>query len=559
MCTNPITIRNPYFDNIPANAGYRRFCPTTPTIQVPCGKCADCQQSKTSSMIQRCVIEAQTSHVFNITLTYNDEYLPIAKYQSLKTGEIVKAPYFNVTHLQNMFKRLRKLEFPQNRCFRYFAVSEYGGTYHRPHAHVLLFVSRINGETASDLDELQRFLYDNILSNWSINVGGRFDPVYEPLCTPRTIVKNGKVYSNYQCKLVTPLEDAPDGSRRPISDYQKYLDSLSDPTFVVQYLCKYIYKSDRFSLKINDFLKRNTFFSNDEELLPFDALSRYYRTVSTVRLCSKGLGFGFDPETGKKVYIIGRNTNLKPTLSRLLSDDTLRGIADYMKLPDTVSQIIHLNFRLIDYVSDTSNPLKPSVFINSLSDSEYHIFDLAILCNSTFRRRFHTFFPNYRMPRRVKLPSLSLFKNSSYTLYSTLDNAPSTASVQSIRRVLLNSDNSSYNYPVFSLHGFKTASLSGYYRTFLTLDFWEKFYDSRNIDDYDSLSQTLSNQSSITRSALVEECFHADSVNRHKQHPFVKPLPYDTDFFASSDIFVFSKSEQNRFSSAVHRYNLSYY
>ena len=99
MCTNPITIRNPYYDNIPADAGYRRFCPSSPTIQVPCGHCPDCQKSKTSSMVQRCIIEAQTSHIFNITLTYNPEHLPIAEYQSLQSGQVVKVFYFDIIHL----------------------------------------------------------------------------------------------------------------------------------------------------------------------------------------------------------------------------------------------------------------------------------------------------------------------------------------------------------------------------------------------------------------------------------------------------------------------------
>lgn len=324
-------------------------------------------------MVQRCIIEAQTSHVFNITLTYNPEHLPIAEYQSLQSGQVVKVPYFDITHLQNMFKRLRKLQFPQNRCFRYFAVSEYGGTYHRPHAHLLLFVSRISGETPADLDNLCRFLYDNILANWSVNVGTKFSPVYEPLCTHRAVVKNGKTYTNYQCKLVTPLEELPDGTKRPISDYAKYLKALSDPTFVVQYLCKYLYKSDHFSVNISKFLHRNTVLSYNEEFLPVDSLVRYYKTVATIRLCSKGLGFGFDPTTGKKVYIIGRNHNLKPTLSRILADSTKQELSDYLSVP-SVKQSIDDLLQKLNRFSCYSYDLKLSDFLVQLSDDEYHFF-----------------------------------------------------------------------------------------------------------------------------------------------------------------------------------------
>lgn len=559
MCTSPITIRNPYYDNIPADAGYRRFCPSSPTIQVPCGHCPDCQKSKTSSMVQRCIIEAQTSHVFNITLTYNPEHLPIAEYQSLQSGQIVKVPYFDITHLQNMFKRLRKLQFPQNRCFRYFAVSEYGGTYHRPHAHLLLFVSRISGETPADLDNLCRFLYDNILANWSVNVGTKFQPVYEPLCTPRTVVKNGKTYTNYQCKLVTPLEELPDGTKRPISDYAKYLKALSDPTFVVQYLCKYLYKSDQFSVNISKFLHRNTVLSDNEEFLPVDSLARYYKTVATIRLCSKGLGFGFDPTTGKKVYIIGRNNNLKPTLSRILSDSTKQELKEYISEPFIVESIENLLVKL-DCFASKSRKLLASDFLVQLSDEEYRIFDLALLTNHRFRYAFHVAFPKYQIPPRVELPASTLTdKVSDYTIFGTLEHVPQTASVLAIRDVLNSADNPTYNYPVFSLHGFRASSLSSYYRSFLTLDFWEDFYNKRNIKDFDTYISALSSSSALSHSALVEECFMSDSRNRHKEHPYMKPLPYDIDFFASSDVYVFSKSEHNRYLASVHRYELQYY
>lgn len=559
MCTSPITIRNPYYDNIPSDAGYRRFCPSSPTIQVPCGHCPDCQKSKTSSMVQRCIIEAQTSHIFNITLTYNSEHLPIAEYQSLQSGQIVKVPYFDISHLQNMFKRLRKLQFPQNRCFRYFAVSEYGGTFHRPHAHLLLFVSRISGETPQDVENLCRFLYDNILANWSVNVGTQFKPVYEPLCTPATAVRNGKTYTNYQCKLVTPLEDMPNGTKRPISDYSKYLKSLSDPTFVVQYLCKYLYKSDQFSVKISQFLHRNTVLSDNEEFLPVNSLIRYYKTVTTVRLCSKGLGFGFDPTTGKKVYIIGRNYNLKPTLSRILADSTKQELADYLAVPYVKHSISSLQYKLSECSSFT-HLTQAKDFISQLSDDEYHFFDLAILTNHKFRYSFHALFPDYQIPPRVELPFSTLSdKVSDYTIFGTLEHVPQTASVLAIREVLKCADNPTYNYPVFALNGFRASSLSSYYRSFLTLDFWEDFYNKRNIKDFDTYVSGLSSSSALSHSALVEECFMSDSRNRHKEHPYMKPLPYDTDFFASSDVYVFSKSEHNRYLASVHRYELQYY
>lgn len=559
MCTSPVRIPNPYYNNIPAGANYKRFCPSAEYIDVPCGHCAECQQRKTSSMIQRCIIEALTSHVYNITLTYNDEHLPIAEYTD-PDGRTIRAPYFDVTHLQNLFKRFRKFTIPGNRQFRYFAVSEYGGKHHRPHAHLLLFVSRRTGETAEDIEELTQFLYDNILANWTVNVGSNFNPVYEPLCTPCTSVRDGKVYSNYQCKLVTPLVTGVDGKRYPMTDYAQYLTSLNDPTFVVNYLCKYLYKSDDFAVNLAKFLNNNIFTTSDGDFLPVESLKRYYRTVATVRLCSKGLGFGFDPDNGMKVFLLGRNFNLKPTITHLSSRETLQDIADFVSLPSFRGRVDELQLH-IDYLRQFGTFVAPSDIFPYLSDEELRIFDLALLTCRQFRRYVHRLWPSYDIPSRVVLPSTSVDEHYTIsTCYCTLEHAPFTQSVQAIISVLFSADDAMYDYPVFKLNSLPVRSLSAYYRAFLDLGFYERFYDSRNLKDFDTLvSRFDSPAGNLSRSVLTECSFRAKSVNYHHRNPFMKPLPYDTLFDELSTTFVFSPSEYDRYNASVHRYELSYY
>lgn len=70
------------------------------TIVVPCGKCLACLKNKQSSMVVRCLREAEKRGSFGfMTLTYDDDHLPITESMwrvDLRTGseEMVEAPEF---------------------------------------------------------------------------------------------------------------------------------------------------------------------------------------------------------------------------------------------------------------------------------------------------------------------------------------------------------------------------------------------------------------------------------------------------------------------------------
>jgi hypothetical protein len=100
-------------------------------VLVPCGKCYNCKRRLASSWSLRVVEESKLAHtaVF-LTLTYNNENLPISKFGY---HTLVKKD------LQNFFKRLRKLHGSDHKTIRYFAVGEYGGHTKRPHYHIILF------------------------------------------------------------------------------------------------------------------------------------------------------------------------------------------------------------------------------------------------------------------------------------------------------------------------------------------------------------------------------------------------------------------------------------
>lgn len=120
-CLKPVTIRNPS-DKV----GIDWDEPTH--IQVPCGKCYNCQANKRRQWSFRLWTEFTNSpsSAF-ITLTYSDETLP-------ENGSLVKSDF------QNFMKRLRKnYRLVDDRSIKYFACGEYGPTTLRPHYHALLF------------------------------------------------------------------------------------------------------------------------------------------------------------------------------------------------------------------------------------------------------------------------------------------------------------------------------------------------------------------------------------------------------------------------------------
>lgn len=147
MCVNPIQIKNPYHQQKPyvftegvLSSCSSRFVSAKPFIYVPCGKCADCRASYYESIRQRALVESMSSYVYFITLTYDNKHLPYLSFTS--DHGVVKVYYSDISHVQNLFKRLRNVSYLQDRNFRYLAVTEYGTAKFRPHHHILLFVAK---------------------------------------------------------------------------------------------------------------------------------------------------------------------------------------------------------------------------------------------------------------------------------------------------------------------------------------------------------------------------------------------------------------------------------
>lgn len=143
MCDFPVTVRNP---NKIGKLGYS-------TMEVPCGKCAACLQRRANQWSLRLHYQQKVSiNAHFITLTYaNPPRTDKGLFTACKTD------------LQSFFKRLRERERRRKYVFnpaygmlhanymgaiytsslsqgiKYYACSEYGEKYQRPHYHAIVF------------------------------------------------------------------------------------------------------------------------------------------------------------------------------------------------------------------------------------------------------------------------------------------------------------------------------------------------------------------------------------------------------------------------------------
>lgn len=275
MCLHPILISNPNYSRQQValvGEGVRLLdkCLTSskPLIEVPCGKCVECRNTYYNSILQRAIVESLTSYVYFITLTYDDLHIPSI---TLPNGKIIY--YSDYTHIQNLFKRLRKNNII-DRDFRYLVALEYGDKKHRPHAHLLLFVARLDTDDKTTPYFIERTLFDKIKFYYAENIGTRKHPIYEPLFTYRRRYTANGVKTNYFVKYVE-------------QEYPDYATPNTDTLTTVKtirYLVSYVNKGSSFDDTVQQYL--NTIL----DTYLYDKLRTLLR--SKIRY-SKGFGLGF--------------------------------------------------------------------------------------------------------------------------------------------------------------------------------------------------------------------------------------------------------------------------
>lgn len=105
---------------------------------VPCGRCIGCRLDYSRHWADRLMMELQYhDSAYFITLTYDDQHVPISTVCDDETGEWSGGLTLSKRDYQLFLKRLRFL--CSDDIIRYYLAGEYGPNTFRPHYHAIIF------------------------------------------------------------------------------------------------------------------------------------------------------------------------------------------------------------------------------------------------------------------------------------------------------------------------------------------------------------------------------------------------------------------------------------
>lgn len=229
MCLSPQIVKNVNRNILSQNTEYAPYYDTSSShILVPCGRCASCVALKQQYIVQRVQMEEKDNLIFMGMLSYNNDTLPSIDVN----GYSIK--FADPRHIQDMFRYIRKWEnlLP----FRYMAVSEFGGTRHRPHWHFFFFYPKesvnilFDRITRADCDDLQVRFWHMFLKYWRHNIGSRKNPVWIPNLTYKCIGRK----RNYDLQYVDTLQDYSGAGfyvSKYVTKFSDYVDRLKSALY----------------------------------------------------------------------------------------------------------------------------------------------------------------------------------------------------------------------------------------------------------------------------------------------------------------------------------------
>lgn len=108
--------------------------------KIPCGKCQECRIENTKQWASRAVLEGKYySRKSFITLTYDDEHLPVDYVKNPMCDEVYESHPIVYRDFQLFAKRLRFKLSKLGIKIRIFGGSEYGDLGGRPHFHAIIY------------------------------------------------------------------------------------------------------------------------------------------------------------------------------------------------------------------------------------------------------------------------------------------------------------------------------------------------------------------------------------------------------------------------------------
>ena len=235
------------------------------SICVPCGVCEECAAMRQTEILQRAELASIDHDVYYGTLTYNNKAIPHTRVFRHLDGRVRDYIYADPDDFRRMMQRIRKENFHNSVNIRYIMVTEYGGRFHRPHIHFLLFVPKqefdfwytttskdsITGETilhhhsghycpGEKWNEINfsHIFFHVFLSQWKRNISKSTKyPVWLPLCT-YIVGRDGR--STYDFHYVEP-----------------FTKNGKDFSNVANYVTKYILKFDKWLERVKNGIYNN--------------------------------------------------------------------------------------------------------------------------------------------------------------------------------------------------------------------------------------------------------------------------------------------------------------
>lgn len=312
-CLDPKSIVNPY---------------TKERMIVACGKCAACRNRHASFWVKRLRAEQRSwRFCMFVTLTYSDNYLPTLHMDDVldlaidyKTGYCIPIselisndsksnkymfsrlrsrlglPYTSTDVIQKFHKRLNKYIHDnytkKYQNFRYFFVTEYGGTTYRTHHHALYFFN--DRRVAADFQKILVATWQNT-DNVEVGIsseqvtGNAASYVAQYInCSSHipAIYKNPKLKAKYFFSKSPSL-----GSLEPLDESISELFFRCSPTRVEYNAARNTYDNVRISFQVENRL--------------FPRVPRFCETNSTLRVRLYQLSRGADSFNEFKQKLIG--------------------------------------------------------------------------------------------------------------------------------------------------------------------------------------------------------------------------------------------------------------
>lgn len=536
MCLSPIEIPNPYLTQkmlytsmgrVLFKGEYDPLRPYSPTLNVACRHCEECLASARNELVVRAHFESLTSYVYNIMLSYDDNHIPCISLLS-ESGDSIRIVYPRYTDIQSMFKRLRNDPDFQNRDFRYLVASEYGTANRRPHWHILFFLARRAGDTDKMPYLFEKTLKERLIRFYSVNVGTRKNPIYDPLLTQAERVINGKVYTNYYVRYVDTNES------------QSNVFTAVPITAVTSYLTKYALKEDSEFSKYKSELLTKLDPDNplrDELINLIKPVVKYSKNFG-IGFSDSGYKLSFPPLYHTKAYT--HHTYISSSLYKEAQDfyksvltsikhkDILEGFYDKVerKFINTTEQISHY------YIS-----FYAELFINALSVSREFRLHVARLNNSFV-------FP----PKKKIMPIMNKAQQDlASEQYRVIMNSPVYKLCRESIEKSINNTNTLFLQITFTTSEKTfTFALPRYYKErFYTIEDRYQFLKKRGLDNISQLTPaqrdlltTQQRQAAILRDVgrKVNDVHRKNLYNPFKRDR--NNLPYSTSFSEYDAIFI---------------------